>query len=58
MLVAQQHLIGKTTAVRVDQGNLASPLAGEEITGGFRGKSVVILDTVDVTGFHAVHLSV
>ncbi|MNP70710.1 hypothetical protein D3C76_1669800 [compost metagenome] len=55
MLVAQQHLIGKTAAVRVDQGNLASPLAGKEVTRGFRGKGMVVLDTIDVVGFHAIH---
>jgi len=34
MFVAEQHLIGKTAAVRVDQGNLATTLAGQVVTGG------------------------
>ena len=55
MLVAEQHLVGKTAAVGVDQRNLATPLAGEVVTGGFGGKGVIELDAVGVIRLHAVH---
>ena len=55
MLVAEQHLVSKTAAVRMDQGNLASPLAGQVVTGGFGGKGVIELDAVGIIRLHAVH---
>ena len=55
MLIAEQHLVGKPAAVRVDQRNLATPLAGQIVTGGFGGKGVIELDAVGVISLHAVH---
>ena len=54
MFVAQQHLIGKTAAVRVDQRYLATPLAGEIVAGRFSRERVIELNAVGVIGFHTV----
>ena len=39
----------------MDQGYLASPLAGQIVTGGFGGKGVIELDAVGIIGLHTVN---
>ena len=41
--------------MRVDQGNLATTLAGQVVTGGFSGKGVIELDAIGIIGLHTVH---
>ena len=55
MFVAKQHLVSKTAAVRVDQRNLATPLAGQVVTSGFGGKGVIELDAVGIIRLHTVN---
>ncbi len=55
MLIAQQHLIGKAAALRLDHGDLSPPLADQIITGSFRCEGVIELNAVDVFRLHTVH---
>ncbi|SSN11046.1 Uncharacterised protein [Klebsiella pneumoniae] len=55
VLVAQQHLVGKAAALRMNQRNLPSPLANQIVTGGFGGESMIELNTVVAFAIEAVH---
>lgn len=55
MLVAQQHLIGKAAALRMNQRNLPSALANQIVAGGFGSEGMIELNAVVALAVEAVH---
>ncbi len=55
MLVAQQHLVGKAAALRMNQRNLPSPLTNQIVAGGFGSEGMIELNAVVALAVEAVH---
>ena len=55
MLITEQYLVRRAAGIGVDEGNLASSLAYQEITGRFRRERVVELNTVWRFRLCAIH---
>ena len=54
VLIAQQDLVCKAAALRVDKRNLPAPLAYQIVTGRFRRECVVKMNTVRPFAFQTV----